>query len=570
MFLFSSICYGMNDLWLIHWTQGGSDTTTGVAMLVVATLLYAGSSTWAAQLWYSAAAVGGRRVFHDCMQAVIRAPLGWFDETPSGRITSRFSGDLHGMDTTFAQFSEALAQFVFLELAVLATSTYLNPYFGVIAAVYLGMVYLVFLQVAALNRDVKRFGNLALSPVLTNITELRVCRQAGLLRPMRLQSFFIARHHIHMEAYCRCWYTGMTLVSWGNFIFYFLTAVMSIASAYVILWSKPSPASAGLQIVYCFILPFTINLTVTLYFQVAVSFTQLERIFEMKVVPQEAIQGTCGVSGEWPTDGAISFRGATLRYKPGLPPSLQDINLEIQSGWRVGLCGRTGSGKSSLLVMLLRLVELDKGSILLGGQSLRDIDLDAVRRAVAMIPQEPFLMQGSVRQNLDPFGDRTDEQITSALDRVGLSYALDDAVAGGGSNLSAGERQLLSFSRILLRDAKVVLLDEPTSSLDPMTDAKMGELVRSACAGRTVLTIAHRLKTIRDSDLVVVLSNGSIAESGSPEALLKRPGSQYGQMVKLGGMDIADNAVEVEDDAGDCTAIMDFTIGYEAFKVASI
>lgn len=144
-------------------------------------------------------------------------------------------------------------------------------------------------------------------------------------------------------------------------------------------------------------------------------------------------------------------------------------------------------------------------------------------------------MQGSVRQNLDPFEDRSDEDVATALRRVGLQCSLDDPVQGGGSNLSAGERQLLSFSRILLRDSKVVLLDEPTSSLDPMSDANMGELVRSACSGRTVLTIAHRLKTILDSHLVVVLADGCVVESGSPAELLQRPDSQYAQMLQLSG-----------------------------------
>lgn len=188
-----------------------------------------------------------------------------------------------------------------------------------------------------------------------------------------------------------------------------------------------------------------------------------------------------------------------------------------------------------MLVMMLRLVELDKGSILLAGKSLFDLDISAVRRAVAMIPQEPFLMQGTVRQNLDPFGERSDAEIESALERVGLAYGLEDALTGSGANLSAGERQLLSFSRILLRESKVVLLDEPTSSLDPLTDAKMGKLVRNALCGRTVLTIAHRLKTISDSDLIVVLSNGRVAESGSPQDLLQRPASHYSKMLELAG-----------------------------------
>merc|ERR1712232_630076 len=147
----------------------------GVIMLVCATLAYAVGASLAANLWYVVAAVNGRQIFQDSMHSVLCAPLGWFDETPSGRITSRFSGDLNGLDTVFSQFAEALMQFVFLEMAVIITPIVLNPYFAVIATVYILFVIIVFKQLAALNRDSKRYSNLALSPVLTNITEMRVC-----------------------------------------------------------------------------------------------------------------------------------------------------------------------------------------------------------------------------------------------------------------------------------------------------------------------------------------------------------------------------------------------------------
>lgn len=536
VFAFAHGIYVANDLWLVHWTQGGVDTLAGVSVLFCTSVGYALGSTCAALMWFRVAEAAGRQIFRDCMVAVLRAPLGWFDETPSGRITSRFSGDLNGIDVGFAQFAEGLMQFLFLGIAMFVLSMYLNVYFIPICVVYVAGLLTIVQHVSAVNHDTKRFSNMALSPILTNIMELRMCRRAGLLRPMQLEDFFMARHHRFMETYGRSWFVGQSLMTWGNLFSYVFSAAMSSASACTILLVKPAPGTAGLQIVYCFILPFLVNLSVMLYFSAAVGLSQLERLFELKSTPQE--DGRTGEGlGAWPTDGSISFRGAALRYKPDLPRSLEAVTLEVPSGSRVGLCGRSGSGKSSMMVMLLRLVELDEGSIHLSGRNLRDVGLAAVRRAVAMIPQEPFLMAGTVRQNLDPFRECTDEEVTNALLRVGLALQLEDIVHGSGSNLSAGERQLLSFSRILLRDAKVVLLDEPTSSLDPMTDAKMGELVRSSCASRTVVTIAHRMRTISDSHLIVVLSGGKVVESGSPEKLLSLPESQYAQMVKLAGDD---------------------------------
>eukprot|EP00927_Polykrikos_kofoidii_P046190 TRINITY_DN40403_c0_g1_i1.p1 TRINITY_DN40403_c0_g1~~TRINITY_DN40403_c0_g1_i1.p1 ORF type:complete len:1308 (+),score=185.59 TRINITY_DN40403_c0_g1_i1:69-3926(+) len=548
LFFLSSAAYAANDFWLMYWTRGGADKGAGIAVLLCTTLCYALGAATAANSWYIAARWGGKQIFHDCMKAVLAAPLAWFDETPSGRITSRFSADLNGVDNSFQMYVDALSQFVFLMLAIIGVSIYINPWFAVIIAIYLSLLWCVIRLTGAINRDTKRLSNLALSPVLTNIMELRLTRQAGLLRPMALEEFFTERHHSLMDCYGRAFFVGESVKTWGNFACYVLSSVMSVGSAFTVLLINSSPEGAGLQVVYCFILPFTINLSMMLYFMSIVGLTQLERLFELKITPAEVAWGaTEDQSVEWPASGALSFRSASLRYKPGLPLAVQDVSLEIPSGSKVGLCGRTGSGKSSLLVMLLRLVELDSGSVHLSGRNLADVSLKAVRRAISMIPQEPFLISGSVRRNLDPFDEHSDEQVTAALQRVGLDRGMDDDIHGGGSNFSAGQRQLLSFSRILLQNGKVVLLDEPTSSLDPVTDAKMGEFMHDSSHGKTVLTIAHRLGTIADSNIIVVLGAGRILESGSPEQLLKTPGSHYAEMVRREGQDVQENTVDAED-----------------------
>eukprot|EP01009_Symbiontida_sp_KSa7_P006819 NODE_329_length_1041_cov_810.517137_g265_i0.p1 GENE.NODE_329_length_1041_cov_810.517137_g265_i0~~NODE_329_length_1041_cov_810.517137_g265_i0.p1 ORF type:complete len:329 (-),score=64.01 NODE_329_length_1041_cov_810.517137_g265_i0:55-1011(-) len=251
---------------------------------------------------------------------------------------------------------------------------------------------------------------------------------------------------------------------------------------------------------------------------------------EAKTVPPE----------QWPFAGAIYFDNLSMRYRADLPLVLQNVECNIQAGERIGIVGRTGSGKSSLLVCLFRLVSFAGGRVLIDNVDLSKTPLRNVRSKIAIIPQDPQLFCGTIRTNLDPFGTATDAALWTSLGKVSLSeriHAMPDqleaVVAEQGENFSVGERQLLCMARALLRDSKVVVMDEATASVDAETDALIQRTVRESLSHCTVLTIAHRLNTIVDSDRIMVMHEGRLVECDTPASLLSEdsPTQYFAQMV---------------------------------------
>lgn len=240
----------------------------------------------------------------------------------------------------------------------------------------------------------------------------------------------------------------------------------------------------------------------------------------------------------WPSEGRISFNGVMLKYRPELDPALLNLSFKSSAHERIGIVGRTGSGKSSLLVSLFRMVELTEGSIFIDGVDISEIGLHDLRSRMAIVPQDPVLFNGTIRSNLDPVGIYNDTQLWDALHRVQMKTVVDD-ISGAvdsdgwgldllvhekGSNFSAGERQLLALARAILSGVKVVVLDEASASLDNYTDMLVQKTVREQLSDRTVLTIAHRLATIADSDRVLVMDAGEIVEFDTPSNLLESDG----------------------------------------------
>jgi ABC-type multidrug transport system fused ATPase/permease subunit len=253
------------------------------------------------------------------------------------------------------------------------------------------------------------------------------------------------------------------------------------------------------------------------------------------------------ISSEWPDKGAIVLNNLRMRYRPETPLVLKGLNVSIAGGERIGIVGRTGSGKSSLLLTLLRLVEpsLDaaketyEAPICIDGVDTLRVGLRELRSRLGIIPQNPVLFSGTIRSNIDPFNQFTDEQIWNALENCGLKVSvegmpgeLEGIVSEYGQNLSSGMRQMLVLGRALLRQCRILFLDEATSSVDFETDKEIQRTLREAFAGCTVLTIAHRINTIMDSDKILVMKDGVAAEFAPPQELLKDENSIFSEIVR--------------------------------------
>jgi len=244
----------------------------------------------------------------------------------------------------------------------------------------------------------------------------------------------------------------------------------------------------------------------------------------------------------WPEEGSVEYDNVTMRYRPSLPTALKGVTFRVNPREKVGIVGRTGSGKSSILQVLFRLVEIEQGSIKIGGLDIRAVGLRALRSRIGVIPQDPTLFSGTLRVNLDPTFSCNDEELLDALSRVYLSTFqsgsesicdLNMRVEEAGRNFSVGQRQLICVARALVRRCRIIILDEATASVDTDTDMRIQQTIRTHFADATVLTIAHRLETIMHCDRIILIDRGRVAEEGEPCALLlDRPNGRLSDMVK--------------------------------------
>lgn len=241
-------------------------------------------------------------------------------------------------------------------------------------------------------------------------------------------------------------------------------------------------------------------------------------------------------SQEWVTDGRVEFKDFSVKYRPELETVLSNLTLSIKAGEKIGVVGRTGSGKSTTILSLLRILQTHEGDIEIDGTSLYSLDIQSVRAGFSVILQEHFLFSGTVRDNIDPLHVMKDQDIEKVLDACGIweslktREGLDTVVEEGGQNFSAGEKQLINISRTLLNPRKIVLVDEATASIDFGTDALLQRVIKDRLKDSTMITIAHRIDTILTSDRILVLDKGKIAELETPKALLETPTSIFSKL----------------------------------------
>jgi len=296
---------------------------------------------------------------------------------------------------------------------------------------------------------------------------------------------------------------------------------------------------AGLAISLALGVTQSLNWSVRMASDLESQMVAVERLENFAEMDQEADHETTGHSqiaiAEWPQEGDVVLKDVCFRYRPNLPLVLNKLNVHILPREKVGIVGRTGAGKSSLVAAILRLVELAGGKVEIDGVDVSTLGLKTLRSAVAIIPQDPVLFSGTVRSNLDPFHLYTDAQCWESLQRTQLKEFvknLSDPVEENGNNFSVGQRQLLCIGRALLAKAKVIIMDEATAAVDVETDFIIQQTIREQFAYATCLTVAHRLNTILDSDKVMVMDQGHVAEYDTPKALLSNPSSLFFALVQ--------------------------------------
>ncbi|KAH9127149.1 hypothetical protein LEN26_004760 [Aphanomyces euteiches] len=538
------VCEGLSvaaTMWLSYWSEN-VDSTSMRFYLSVFVGLQLSSVLFIylrASVLYMASIKGSQRLFQSLLQHVLAAPMSFFESTPLGRLANRFAADVYTADESLPATWSSLLVTAITVLYTYATILGVTPLF-ILVLLPIGYGYAqsqhYYIQT---SRELQRLESVSKSPVLSFFGETLDGLSTIRALPGTAE-IFTTRMHSLLDRNLQALLLNFSVNCWLTLRLEFAGTLVASFAGLCAVWQHGSTSAmfaglAGVALSYAFTITKYMTQSVTNYSSLQTQMISIERLDAYAHLPREETQSLAPLTDKaWPSAGAVTFDQVCLRYQPHLPLVLHGVMFSIPPRSKVGVVGRTGAGKSSLTTALLRLVELESGSISIDGVETATLPLRTLRRALAIIPQDPVLFSGSVRFNLDPSGVADDDALWQVVRRVHLSTisSLDDVVQERGLNFSLGERQLVCIARALLKQSKVILMDEATASIDPNTDRLIQESMRDVFADCTTITIAHRLNTIVDADAVLVMDQGAVAEFDAPAQLLQNPESLFSKLSK--------------------------------------
>ncbi|WEJ95669.1 hypothetical protein PSN45_003193 [Yamadazyma tenuis] len=496
--------------------------------------------------------VASRRINVEAIRSILHVPMSFLDATPTGRILNRFTRDTDAIDNDLVDNARLVIYMLAYVIGIFVLNIIYLPWIAIaipfimVCCILVGSVY------SASSRELKRLESTRRSLVLNNFSE----SLSGLdvIKAYRSVDRFIDNNDLFLDKTNEASFLVNGVQRWatiqmiGVSVFYvFVITMLCITRTFNI-----SPASSGLVISYLMPIPFMLAMVIRFSAMVENDMTSFERIHEYaNELPQEEayIRNDTAPAPTWPEKGEIVFDNVSMKYREGLPKVLKNVSLRIKPNEKVGICGRTGAGKSTIISTLFRLFPLAEGSINIDGIDISHLGMNNLRSKLSIIPQESLLFEGDIRRNLDPFGESDDDTLWDALRRTGLlepeeiekfkgekdqhkipKFHLDSVVEIEGSNFSSGEKQLISFARALARGSKILVLDEATSSVDYATDARIQKAIQKEFNFCTILCIAHRLRTIINYDKILVLDKGVAMEYDTPINLFMDRNSIFRQL----------------------------------------
>ncbi|XP_071922110.1 ABC transporter C family member 2-like [Coffea arabica] len=554
------MCYVLTEVlrvssstWLSYWTDQSTSSAHGPLFYnLVYALLSLGQVfvTLTNSFWLIISSLYAARRLHEAMlNSILRAPMVFFQTNPLGRIINRFAKDLGDIDRFVAPFvnmflgqvSQLISTFVLIGIVSTMSLWAIMP--------LLVLFYVAYLYYQSTAREVKRLDSVSRSPVYAQFGE--ALNGLSTIRAYKAYDRMANINGNSMDNNIRFTLVTMSGNRWlairletlGGLMIW-LTATFAVMQNGRAENQEAFASTMGLLLSYALNITSLLTGVLRLASLAENSLNAVERVGTYIELPSEGpaiIDGNRPPPG-WPSSGSITFEEVVLRYRPELPPVLHGISFYIPPSDKVGIVGRTGAGKSSMLNALFRLVELEKGRILIDDCDTAKFGLTDLRKVLGIIPQAPVLFSGTVRFNLDPFNEHNDADLWEALERAHLkdvirrsSLGLDAEVSEAGENFSVGQRQLLSLARALLRRAKILVLDEATAAVDVRTDALIQKTIREEFKSCTMLIIAHRLNTIIDCDRILLLDSGRVLEYDTPERLLQNEESAFSKMVRSTG-----------------------------------
>ncbi|KAF9409362.1 hypothetical protein HW555_011256 [Spodoptera exigua] len=511
-------------------------------------------------MFFSMAMRASTRLHNNMFSAITRAPMRFFHVNPSGRILNRFSKDMGAVDEVLPSALLDVLQIGLSLIGIVVVVAIVN-YWLLVPTVAIGFVfYGLRIFYLSSSRSIKRLEGVTRSPVFSHLNAS--LQGITTIRAFGAQEALIREFDNHQDLHSSAWY--LFIASSRAFGFWLdLVCVIYIAMvtlSFLVFGQSESGGNVGLAITQAMGLTGMFQWGMRQSTELENQMTSVERIQEYSNIESEPplqSEPEKKPPPSWPEAGRIEFKHVFLYYVPSEPAVLNDLSFVVQPKEKVGIVGRTGAGKSSLINALFRLATIE-GEIIIDGRETSQLGLHELRSQLSIIPQEPVLFSGTMRHNLDPFDEYPDQVLWRALEEVELKEAVTELPAGlssrmseGGGNFSVGQRQLVCLARAIVRRNRLLVLDEATANVDPQTDALIQTTIRSKFAECTVLTIAHRLHTVMDSDKVLVMDAGRMVEYDHPHMLLQNPDGILRGMVDQTGRGMAETLCRVAKQAYD-------------------
>ncbi|GFP81215.1 ABC transporter c family member 2 [Phtheirospermum japonicum] len=543
----------LKSTWLSVWTKQSTSDNYGPGFYI---LVYAILSfgqvlvTLTNSFWLITSSLNAAKRLHDSMlHSILKAPMVFFHTNPIGRVINRFAKDLGDIDRNVASFVNMFLGQLFQLLSTFVLIGFVSTISLWAILPLLILFYAAYLYYQSTSREVKRLDSITRSPVYAQFGE--ALNGLSTIRAYKAYDRMANINGKSMDNNIRFTLVNISSNRWLTIRLETLGGIMIwLTATFAVMQNNRAQNQVAFASTMGLLLSYSLNITNLLSnvlrqaSRAENSLNSVERVGTYIDLPSEApdvIEKNRPPPG-WPALGSVKFEGVVLRYRPGLPPVLRGLTFDIYPHQKVGIVGRTGAGKSSMINALFRIVELERGRIVIDDFDVAKFGLMDLRKVLSIIPQSPVLFSGSVRFNLDPFGEHNDPDLWEALERAHLKhvirenpFGLDSEVLEGGENFSVGQRQLLSLARALLRRSKILVLDEATAAVDVRTDALIQKTIREEFKSCTMLTIAHRLNTIIDSDQILVLDSGQVTEYDTPENLLANEASAFSKMVQSTG-----------------------------------
>ncbi|XP_077026378.1 ATP-binding cassette sub-family C member 9 isoform X5 [Tamandua tetradactyla] len=535
------------DYWLATWTSEYNKSYTGKAdqtFYVAGFSILCGAGIFLCLVtsltveWMGLTAA--KNLHHNLLNKIILGPIRFFDTTPLGLILNRFSADTNIIDQHIPPTLESLTRSTLLCLSAIGMISYATPVF-LIALVPLGVAfYFIQKYFRVASKDLQELDDSTQLPLLCHFSE--TAEGLTTIRAFRHETRFKQRM-LELTDTNNIAYLFLSAANrWLEVRTDYLGACIVLTASIASISGSSNSGLVGLGLLYALTITNYLNWVVRNLADLEVQMGAVKKVNSFLTMESENYEGTMDpsqVPEHWPQEGEIKIHDLCVRYENNLKPVLKHVKAYIKPGQKVGICGRTGSGKSSLSLAFFRMVDIFDGKIVIDGIDISKLPLHTLRSRLSIILQDPILFSGSIRFNLDPECKCTDDRLWEALEIAQLKNmvkslpgGLDAVVTEGGENFSVGQRQLFCLARAFVRKSSILIMDEATASIDMATENILQKVVMTAFADRTVVTIAHRVHTILTADLVIVMKRGNILEYDTPESLLAQEDGVFASFVR--------------------------------------